>query len=948
MAYVCERAKIMRGVQGYSFRLLLDRYFKRVVVALLALVLVACGEAKLTDVELVQRAKQYQAAGDMKASMIELKNALQQNPKNAEARLLLGELYLLIGNGASAEKELAWAQKLGVSGDQVRYLLGRALIQQHLYQDVLTKFENVDVTSRPNILVLRGDAYLGLGKNKEARSSYQQALVLDPGNASALMGLAKISIAVNDYKAAVNIINKVVRQSPKLGDAWILKGKLENIEADYSQAQSSFHKAIALEANNLVTLVGLEARAGLAKALISQQKFTEAEKHVAYLLDVAPLHPISNYLAALLAYDQKQYIKARDHLQTLLKTYPNYMPGIFLLGGINYALGNYEQAEQQLTQIVLDKPDLLAARLLLARVHLHQAQAERALDVLEPALEKMPNDARLLSLAGQAALQEGNIERGKHYLKNAVANAPQEAGLRAQLAMMYLAEDNDEQAIKELETAVAAGNAPKREHVLLILSYLRKKDYDKAIANTKKLLDEDGQSAYLLNLLGVIYAAKGDNSRSREAYEASLAIDADYTPAILNIAKLDMKEGRLDVARERLERILVKHEHNVSAMMALARLADISKDKEQAVKWLERAREAQSSAVAPRLILARYYLQSRKYDMARDVVDEIIAVQPNNLSALITRGKIGLETRDYNAAVSTFKQIIKLKPVAVAYYWLGIAQFRANDQTASRASLEKAIQLDPANLKAASLLVTLDMKAGKSSDAMGRVNDIQKHYPQSPVGFELAGDIFTLSKADAKAINAYELAQAKGGGSRVLLKQVLVIRRSQGNAVADNKLKSWLVTHGKDSAVRYALASAYNIEGKRVLAIQEYRHLVEVAPESVVALNDLAWLLSEEEDGLAEAERLITKAYNLQPESGPVLDTLGWILLQRGDIKSALTFLQQASRKLPNNQEAQYHLAVALAKSGKQEEAKTILRRIAESGRDFVGKEDAKRLLDSL
>ncbi|MEJ2327729.1 MAG: tetratricopeptide repeat protein, partial [Chromatiaceae bacterium] len=47
-------------------------------------------------------ARSYLASGDKKAAVIELKNALQQDPGNATARLLLGETYLRLGEGASA------------------------------------------------------------------------------------------------------------------------------------------------------------------------------------------------------------------------------------------------------------------------------------------------------------------------------------------------------------------------------------------------------------------------------------------------------------------------------------------------------------------------------------------------------------------------------------------------------------------------------------------------------------------------------------------------------------------------------------------------------------------------------------------------------------------------------------------------------------------------------
>jgi hypothetical protein len=47
--------------------------------------LAGCGD-RTTDVEHVQRAREHQAKQELPASIIELKNALQKNPENSDAR----------------------------------------------------------------------------------------------------------------------------------------------------------------------------------------------------------------------------------------------------------------------------------------------------------------------------------------------------------------------------------------------------------------------------------------------------------------------------------------------------------------------------------------------------------------------------------------------------------------------------------------------------------------------------------------------------------------------------------------------------------------------------------------------------------------------------------------------------------------------------------------------
>src|SRR4030065_1192158 len=69
--------------------------------------------ARLTEQEHIQRAKDFEDKGNLKGSIIELKNAIQKNPDSPQARLLLGQVYLKAGFGAEAEKELTRAEKPG-------------------------------------------------------------------------------------------------------------------------------------------------------------------------------------------------------------------------------------------------------------------------------------------------------------------------------------------------------------------------------------------------------------------------------------------------------------------------------------------------------------------------------------------------------------------------------------------------------------------------------------------------------------------------------------------------------------------------------------------------------------------------------------------------------------------------------------------------------------------
>jgi Tfp pilus assembly protein PilF len=94
------------------------------------------------------------------------------------------------------------------------------------------------------------------------------------------------------------------------------------------------------------------------------------------------------------------------------------------------------------------------------------------------------------------------------------------------------------------------------------------------------------------------------------------------------------------------------------------------------------------------------------------------------------------------------------------------------------------------------------------------------------------------------------------------------------------------------------------------------------------------------------------KAYDLMPNNASIADTYGWILVQNGDAKGALSILQQALLTTPagssDYMEIGYHVAVAMNQAGRPGDAANLLRRLLESGVKFPAAGEAKALFDSI
>ena len=122
--------------------------------------------------------------------------------------------------------------------------------------------------------------------------------------------------------------------------------------------------------------------------------------------------------------------------------------------------------------------------------------------------------------------------------------------------------------------------------------------------------------------------------------------------------------------------------------------------------------------------------------------------------------------------------------------------------------------------------------------------------------------------------------------------------------------------------------------------------VIKREPNSAAALNNLAWVYQQQKDGRALATA--QKAMKLTVDNAAVIDTVGWLMTEQGDVKGGLPLLQKAAGLAPNALEIRYHLAVALSKSGDKAGARKELDAVLSQNKHFAQIDEARALLKTL
>ncbi|TVR95525.1 MAG: PEP-CTERM system TPR-repeat protein PrsT [Rhodospirillales bacterium] len=898
----------------------------------------------------IARALEFRAENNAAAGVIELRNALQKEPQNAEARRLLGELHLLQGDGAGAVNQLERAQALGLDTEELRLDLARARLFTGAFDAVVEAADaELPTTEQPaEWLAVRGEALYWLGRLDEA----EEALVTaqeDSPHARAQAMLVRTVAAGNDLDQALILADAGLAAFPDDVVLHALKGDILLTQRLPEAAEQAYRRATELAPG------GISAQIGLARALIFQNRPEDAGAVLAGLGGQAANNADVALLKGLVALQTRDLESARTHADQILQVIPNHRQALFIAGAANAGLASFEQAREQLARYLAQAPEDTYARRLLGGVQLRLGAQDQAYRTLMAAPRGIPDDDAYLTLLSAAAAQDqGGMQQSVAFMERAVTLSPEEAGLRARLGVLRMAAGDTGAAEQELQAALELDPQLKdtpefqRAQAALALGYMREGKFDEALAVIRRELESEPDSATWLVLSGGAYVGKGDAASARKAFERALELEPGRSDAANNLAQLEIQDGNVDAARAVLESVLVREPNHFPTLMRLAALEQNAGRTDVARSRLEQAMEANPQAVAPRLGLAQMFMAERAPDRALAVTAPVAEAARDNAAMMAVRGQAHLQTDQPVQALADLEQLITLAPeVAEGHFLLGGAYLRLQRLDDANTALSRALELDPAHFGAKSALAGVLIAAGDVEAARPLVSELAADQPAQLGVIVLQGQLAAAEGNPAGAAEFY--AKALEAGPNVDITAALSLARWQAGDpdAAIETIKQGLASHADNLGLLLRLSEYYIALDRREEAMATLRDIVRLQPGMWIAQNNLAWFLYEA-GAISEAYRHAQRAHDVAPDHPGVADTLGMIELARGNTARAVTLLRQAATGVPDNATIQFHYAQALAADAQREEAREVLRRALDTGTPFSGRDRAAAMLEEL
>jgi tetratricopeptide (TPR) repeat protein len=123
--------------------------------------------------------------------------------------------------------------------------------------------------------------------------------------------------------------------------------------------------------------------------------------------------------------------------------------------------------------------------------------------------------------------------------------------------------------------------------------------------------------------------------------------------------------------------------------------------------------------------------------------------------------------------------------------------------------------------------------------------------------------------------------------------------------------------------IKYDLGMLYERQGNYDAFEQMMRRIIELTPDDANAYNSLGYTYVDQNRQLDEAQALLEKALQLEPDNPYILDSVGWYFYRTGDYESALQYLRRSFEILPEAEVAA-HLGEVLWVMGRKDEAREV------------------------
>lgn len=638
--------------------------------------------------------------------------------------------------------------------------------------------------------------------------------------------------------------------------------------------------------------------------------------------------------------------EAEELRNDILKTDANFIDGHLLTASIMAAQGKPDaDVVDQVNKAIGFDPSRVESYISLGRLYMTREKPVEAEEAIKRGIAANPAAVAAYAEYGRFLTYAERDAEAEEQFQRAVAVDPSSIEARESIAEFFVISGQLEKAERAYLDLVTVQEDSPESRLVLARFYHKATRTTDAIATLEKILAETPTYVLARYKASEIYLELRDTAKVEEHLNALFEVNDADTEALMLRARLRIQESKPDEAIRDIEEVLKKLPSNRDALFLIAQARISLGQIDQANAFIGDLDKYHPTYLKTDLLkIEAAFAEGDSHDalrFANELIGKINAAVPNRtaspeelhdlrIRALSSRGLAQLDLGKNLDAKADLTEVTRMSPrSSAAMVNLAKVFVAEKDHDDALELYENALAADPRNFDAISGIVNSSIRLQQTAKAHSRIEYLigsnsgradviaALRYLNSTVFFAekdpaaAEKELTTAIELDEDYLPAYSayasLLTGQGRSDEAV---------AQYNRVLERRASAQVYT---------MLGILEDSRGNITAAETAYRKALEIAPESPIAANNLAWLIVDSNGNLDEALQLATMAVGKDQSVAGFYDTLAYVYLRKGLISPAVEQSKKAVALDESNAKKngtalnagfRVRLAAALAKAG--------------------------------
>jgi len=699
----------------------MNRRFKISIAAVAAVLTVAiagCGGKEERLQSHLEKSRSLLDSGNLPTASVEAQNAMQINPKSAEAMYLQGLIIEKGGeNYRSAFQHFMRAVELDSNNLAARARVGRYYL---LSGDMPKAEESLAEITKLDPANLEGRNLRAsiLAAKKDIPGAIAEAtdiLNKDPGQVDTANFLAGLYMATQSNQDAVAVLDKAIVASPKNTALRIVRAAVATRMNDNPAAEKQLQEVIVLEPKRT------EHRNNLAAFHARSKELDKGEKVLRDAI-VADKNDVKRRLALL------EYVSTFRSLEAAEKEARVQVSEDARAFELQFQLARFMRANGKADEAIkvyrgiIDKdklqPNGIRARVELAGMQLAAGQRDEAQKLVDEVIKQNPRDNQALLMRAQFAVDRGDPGAAVTDLRAVLRDQPDSPAIVGALARVHLINKEPELAREVVGRAVEM--FPNRPALRFVYAeFLASSgDFTASLRQVEDVIKQNEKSLEARDLKARIQLAQKNEKGAEETFREMRQLAPKQVQVLVRL-------GQFYVAQKKFP---------------------------QAIAEFEEAAKVAPRAPEPPLLVVNTLLAQGNMAAAVTRMDQAVKANPDSVPLLVAQGELQFQRKAFADAEATFRQVLTLESRTPAGY-LNLARLAAvqNQRPAAIKWLQDGMAALPDNNGMRLALAEFHMAFAEWEPAIKVYEELLKRSPDNLIAANNLAAILADHRTDAES-----------------------------------------------------------------------------------------------------------------------------------------------------------------------------------------------------